>query len=106
MSAEMPPRERLLADAVGLVVGARDADYGPPAEDFERTAAMWSAYFGADFTAADVGVMLILVKISRMVQSPTKRDHYLDVAGYAACAWECVTVWHDDDQVRRQIVGR
>lgn len=104
-SPQNTPRGDLLADAARLVVGDRDADYGPPSEDFERTAAMWSAYRGCDFTAADVGIMLCLVKISRMAESPTKRDHYADLAGYAACAWECVTVWHDDDQLRKKIVG-
>jgi hypothetical protein len=35
--------------------------------------------------------MMILLKIVRSKNSPTKADHYVDMAGYAACAAEVST---------------
>jgi 5'(3')-deoxyribonucleotidase len=83
-----PPRAELLDEAKNLIVGDRNNQYGPPTKDFERTAAMWAAYKGVDFTAHDVAAMMALLKISRIAWSPTKRDHWADLAGYAGCGYE------------------
>lgn len=79
-----------MADAETLINGDRNVDYGPPSEDFSRTAAMWSAYFKIPVEASDVAAALVMVKLSRIAQSPTKRDHWVDICGYAACGWETV----------------
>lgn len=91
----MNPRTDLLAEANVLVNGDRNGDYGPPSEDFGRTARMWSAYLGIPVAARDVAALLIMVKLSRLVESPTKRDHWTDIAGYAACGWDCVVAEED-----------
>lgn len=80
-------RRKLLADAEVAVNGDRNAEYGDPNQDFTRTAEFWSTYLGVPITPQQVGVMQILLKVSRSAWSPGKRDHYLDIAGYAACAW-------------------
>lgn len=95
MNDTIPPpslREELLAEANALVNGDRNATYGPPTQDFERTAAMWSAYKGVQFEAHDVAAMMALLKISRLHWSPKKRDSWVDLAGYAACGFECAEV--------------
>ena len=51
---------------------------------------MWSAYLGVDIEQHDVAAMMALLKVSRIRWSPTKRDHWQDLAGYAACGWDCV----------------
>jgi len=86
----MTPRRQLLTDAADLVDGSRNRQYGPPVEDFGRTAAMWTAYLGHHIDPHQVGIMLALVKVSRSTESPDERDHYVDAAGYFACAWDCV----------------
>ena len=86
----MNPRRQLLTDADTIINGDRNAAYGPPTQDFDRTAAMWAAYLGRPITAHDVAAMMMLLKVSRIAWSPDKRDHWLDAAGYAACGWECV----------------
>ena len=88
-----PPRADVLAEAITLITGDRNASYGEPADDFARTAAMWSAYLGTPVEAHDVAALLIMVKLSRISESPTKRDHWADIAGYAGCGYEC-TVQH------------
>jgi hypothetical protein len=91
------PREELLLGAVKAVTGDRNNQYGPPTQDFERTAAFWSAAFkdklkdGVTFDSHEVAVALSLLKISRISWNPEKQDSWMDLAGYAACGWECVT---------------
>lgn len=38
----------------------------------------------------DVGWMMILLKASRSTVSPSKMDHPIDAAGYAACIGDCI----------------
>ena len=83
-------RSELLHDAEDSVNGDRNVQYGDPNQDFRRTAEFWSAYLGVPITAQQVGMMQILLKVSRSVWSPRKRDHYLDIAGYAACSYGTV----------------
>ncbi len=77
------PDETILQEAQRLVYGERQASYGHPADDFARTAAMWSAILGHPVTAEQVGLCMCAVKISRQCNAP-KRDNMTDLAGYAA----------------------
>jgi len=72
----------ILQTADNLVNGDRQEDYGHPIEDFSRTAKLWSAVKGVEFTAEDVAMFMICVKISRQVNKP-KEDNLVDLAGYA-----------------------
>lgn len=72
-----------LAEAARLVYGARGEDYGHPAEDMARTAALWRALFGWNASAADVALAMVCVKLSRLQATPGKRDSIVDIAGYA-----------------------
>lgn len=85
----MSARRELLDEAANLVDGDRNAQYGDPRQDFQRTAAMWSAYLGATVEPHDVAAMMALLKCSRIRWSPDKRDSWVDLAGYAACGWDC-----------------
>lgn len=99
----MNQRKHLLEAADSLVNGDRNAQYGDPIQDFDRIAALWNTYLTGVFERQievgeqtridphDVAWMQILVKASRVTHSPDKEDHYVDVAGYAACGWDCVT---------------
>lgn len=93
----MNGRSEVLQTAEQLVNGDRNDDYGPPSQDFARTAAMWAAYFGVPIRAHDVAVALSMVKLSRIRVSPTVRDHWVDLAGYAACGWDTLAESIDSD---------
>lgn len=84
-----PPRASILHEAESLICGDRNTSYGPPTKDFERIAAMWSTLFGRTFQPHEVAMAMECLKLSRLVHSPTKRDNWTDMAGYAACGWEC-----------------
>ena len=76
----------ILEDAQKIVSGDRQNVYGHPADDFARSAALWSAYMGVSFTMEDVAYMMILLKLSRLKNSPQHRDSQVDIAGYARTA--------------------
>jgi hypothetical protein len=88
-------RAVLLREAEALVTGDRNNTYGPPTQDFRRTADMLTALGfraapeGREIEAHDVAVIVIAVKLSRLTWSPAKRDSWVDIAGYAACGNEC-----------------
>ena len=83
-----------LQSALEAVTGPRNADYGPPTEDFQTQAELFSSYLSRTnrhqvyVTASDIAALMILVKIARQAHCP-KPDNWLDAAGYAACGAEC-----------------
>ncbi len=78
----------ILVEALRITSGERQDQYGPPDEDFARTAKMWSALKGVDFTAEEVASFLICVKLGRNAHQ-AKRDNWLDIAGYSRCGDIC-----------------
>ena len=89
------PREEVLDTAKHLIMGDRNNQYGPPTQDFQRTADILNAmgYRGIGgrlLVSHDVALLITAVKMSRLVWSPEVMDHWIDMAGYAACGHECV----------------
>lgn len=87
-------RERVLNDALELIVGDRNQSYNDPIENFSQIASLWSTYLGIEVEPHDVAVLNILQKVSRMMTSPERMDHWTDIAGYAGCGYECVESTH------------
>lgn len=96
----MNARTRMLHQAEQLVNGDRNNAYGPPDQDFERTAIMWTTYMNGRriFEAHDVAAMMILLKISRLSWQPTNPDSWIDLAGYAACGYDIITKNKEEQQ--------
>lgn len=84
----MTPAADMLAEAAGIVDGARQQTHGPRERSFGFIAALWSAYTGHPITPRDVAVMMVLLKIGRAQSGAPIRDHWVDMAGYAALAGE------------------
>ena len=84
-------RERLLKQAIEMVNGGREQDYGAVEDNFKRIADAWSTYLrnrvnpGHALNGTDVALMMVLFKMSRLQVSPDHRDSWVDMAGYAAC---------------------
>ncbi|RME72846.1 MAG: hypothetical protein D6781_01550 [Verrucomicrobia bacterium] len=72
----------ILAEAEACVLSARQAAYGHPAENFARTARLWSVVLETAVTPEQVALCMILVKVARELHAP-KRDNRVDIAGYA-----------------------
>lgn len=79
----------ILSEAESIITGDRNSTHGPPERNFATIAGYWSTYLGRPITAADVAKMMVLMKVARShTGSGYFRDHYVDMAGYAALAWE------------------
>jgi hypothetical protein len=86
--------ETILEEAARITSGDRNATYGPPNQDFKRTADMWTGLFrdklkdGEKFEPQDIAMAMILLKCSRQSHQK-KRDNWVDIAGYAYCGNRC-----------------
>ena len=81
-------KRELLEEAANIVEGQRKEDYGETYKSFERISNLWSAYLSCPISPSDVTAMMIMLKISRAKQTPTHKDSWVDMAGYAACGYE------------------
>lgn len=83
-------RGDVLDTAKGLITGNREEQYGSPQANFQRIADMWNAYLPEHVTigAADVAVMMTLVKIARLSNTLGHADSFIDAAGYMALGAE------------------
>jgi len=85
-------RSVILRTAEKLINGQRAKDYGEPQENFGRIADLWNAQFGrklkAPFTAGDVALALVHLKLSRLANTPDHEDSFIDACGYLALGAE------------------
>lgn len=94
VSAAHDDQSTVLEEAASLVNGDRQNQYGPPDQDFTRTAEMWNALFGGrgdgqPFRPQDVATAMVCIKLSRQTHQ-NKRDNWVDIAGYAYCGNLCM----------------
>ena len=82
---------------VSGISGARGNTYGTAEENFQRIANLMTAQLGLveelpesgcltrPLTKEDVALLMIQVKASRLANSPTHADSWVDIAGYVNC---------------------
>lgn len=78
-------------------VAERGKNYGKPNENFERIAQMWSSYTNHPFKLEDVGIMMMLVKVARLMENSHHIDSWVDIAGYSAITAEAIADTSDID---------
>ena len=88
-------RSEVLAEAMDLITGDRNRDYGEPIENFERIAAGWRVLLGAEVTPHQVALCMAWLKMARLVETPRHEDSYVDMTAYGALAAQLV-VEQDD----------
>ena len=86
---ELPKKpSNCLMEANKLVDGNRGKDYGHPFHDFSKTAKMITGLLldllrpGVEVPPERVPLMMVAVKMSRLVQTPTHHDSIVDGPGY------------------------
>lgn len=86
-------KKQCLEMALGAVAD-RGLNYGRPEDNFQRIADLWNTYIAGKrdpmegITPLDVAMMMTLMKIARLQNSPGHLDSWVDIAGYAACGAE------------------
>lgn len=81
-------RKSILEEAIYCVCNDRNAEYGEPEDNFRIIADFWSRYLEKEITAHDVGMMMALFKMVRIMSGGIKEDNYIDACGYLSCAGE------------------
>ena len=79
-------KRELLEEAISLVSGPRDKDYGDATICHIRISDFWNAWLmhrPGPLTAYDASMMMGLVKFARCLETPSHENH-VDIAGYAA----------------------
>lgn len=88
-----PPRVEALREAARIISGERNLEYGGPEENFTRTAQIWSVIMGVEFTAEDVAMCMVGLKVARYAnRGGFQPDTWIDIAGYAGCGYEVGSV--------------
>lgn len=86
-------RADILREAVKLIDGDRNKQYGEPQVNLRLAAALKEVFW--DHATRDIGkaeqeaIDMILTKLSRIGTGVYKEDNYVDLAGYAGIAGEC-----------------
>jgi hypothetical protein len=62
--------------------------YGQPENNLTRMADLASPLVGLQVTPIEAVLICIAQKMSRLVESPTHEDTWVDIAGWAACGYE------------------
>jgi hypothetical protein len=91
------PAESVILEAKNIITGARRNSYGNPEDSFAVIASLWTTYLrrasrrpdARAVTPTDVAVMMALLKIARLAETPTHHDSTVDLIGYGACLARC-----------------
>ena len=81
-------RSEILDTAKEYVTKDRAAAHGDAERNFGLIAAYWSAHLDFAVSAADVAVMMTLLKLARIGSNPNNMDNWVDGCGYLACGGE------------------
>lgn len=85
-----------LIDEAKETILDRGIDYGTPALNHLRISKLWSVYLNRGIEPHEVAMCMALVKIARIMESPSHRDSYQDLICYGAIAAEIATTDWDD----------
>ena len=80
-------RGKILQEAIDVINGERQDQYGNPEDAFQTIASYWSIYLNlvAPLEPKDIALMMALFKIARESYQG-KRDNLVDCAGYIGLA--------------------
>ena len=100
-------RVNTLETALKYVTNDRNVDNGNPEDNFLRIAEQWTFWLREKYhitfklTPTDVAMMSLMIKIARLLETETKHDNWIDIAGYAACGAETASIEALDKPILR-----
>lgn len=72
----------------------RGVNYGRPRPNHQRMADLLNAYLNGrnpgPLSPEEMTIVMVLMKVARIMESPQHIDSYLDIAGYAICGLDCI----------------
>lgn len=86
----------ILREAEKIIYGDREKTYGSPSKNLSTIAKMWNAYLQSlnkapdQLDAQDVAIMMVLLKVARLGNTPGHRDSLVDSCGYMALVERCI----------------
>jgi hypothetical protein len=81
-------RGDILKEASRLTHGDRNKNYGDPLTNHQRIAGLWSVFLETEVSPAQAAIMLALVKVARLIETPDHLDSFIDGAAYFSIAGE------------------
>lgn len=95
----------VLSEAISIINGKRQDQYGDPEDSFELIAQFWSLWLGCEVCKQDVAMMMVLFKQVRE-RNQHKRDNCRDAAGYLGiyadmehnAGKDCVKQFNEEDR--------
>ena len=79
-------------------IDERSATHGHYDLTLLRTSKLWGDYLEREIDPMDVAICMALLKLARVMESPSHDDNFVDLVAYAAIAGElAVKDWHDLD---------
>ena len=85
-----------LLDEVKGTLHERGRIYGSSRTNHERISELWSGYLGDYISPMQVSMCMLLVKVSRLCESPSHSDSVKDIIGYAAIYNELLNSYEED----------
>ena len=91
----MKSRTKLLEE-IQVILNERGSLYGSSRTNHERISELWSAYLGDYISPMQASMCMLLVKVSRISESPSHFDSVKDILGYAAIYNELINSYEND----------
>jgi hypothetical protein len=85
-----------LLEEVKGVLHERGSVYGSSRTNHERISELWSAYLVDYISPMQASMCMLLVKVSRLTESPSHQDSIKDILGYAAIYNELLNSYEED----------
>jgi hypothetical protein len=85
-----------LLDEVKGTLHERGRIYGSSRTNHERISELWTGYLGDYISPMQVSMCMLLVKVSRLTESPNHQDSIKDLVGYAAIYNELLNSYEED----------
>ena len=80
------------------IVASRGSDYGSAATNHRRISELWSGYLDTYISPEQAAMCMLLVKVSRLSESPQHDDSLKDIIGYACVYRKIMAELHDNTE--------
>lgn len=85
-----------LLDQTRIILNDRSNLYGNSRTNHERISELWSGYLGNYISPMQVSLMQLLVKVSRLAETPSHEDSLQDILGYACIYADLLNGFEND----------